>query len=131
MKANNSYSLSRSLRKSLLLLGVYALHLIFFQALMAAPTQTQNKNFKPLFINHDKKAHAINHPAVSYCSILLKQASSEVPSFNTAAIISPTFSEIIQHPFVGTIKTYRAHIDISHLADDTFKLYRVLGVFLI
>lgn len=127
---------SGSFRKAFMLLGIYMLHLVFFQALMqAAPSYNIDNSFKTLFTNKSGlKGHntpAARHPAVTYYTKLVQQgndvggcshiapAVNQVPAVITPVILAITF-HIDQIPF-GRL----------HLADDVFKVYRLIQVFLI
>ena len=128
---------SKSVRKAIALLGVYALHLVFFQALMqAAPAHNVDNTFKPLFTHNQKKQNPQppNHPAVTYYTMLIKQGKDlgrvcnvGAPAVNeTETISSYSFSTVtsISHLFGSGFCRL-------HVADAIFKLYRLIQVFLI
>ena len=120
-----------------MLLGVYVLHLVFFQALMqAAPSHNIDNSFKPLFhwqqnsVNHNGPAS--KHPAVTYYSILVKQSNTGVgvnnhvtPAITEAkSVVSPVLLAALYH-------INQTSIGQLHWADDIFKVYRLIQVFLI
>ena len=128
---------SKSIRKAIALLGVYALHLIFFQALMqATPAHNVDNTFKPLFTHHQKKQNPQppNHPAVTYYTMLIKQGKDvgrvctvTAPAVNeTEKVSSYSFSEVttVFHLFGTGFCRF-------HVGDAAFKLYRLIQVFLI
>ncbi len=118
-------------------MGVYVLHMVFFQALMqAAPSYNIDNSFKTLFVQNSKHVShnipAAKHPAVTYYSIMVKQGSAPAGVCNH---ISPAVSsnDAAVTPFL-LAKTF--HINQTafghiHLADDVFKVYRLIGVFLV
>jgi hypothetical protein len=121
-----------------MLIGVYALHLVFLQALMqAAPSHDIDKNFKPLFAKHQNngnKPQQTNHPAVSYYTMLIKQgkeargiSSVEAPVIGKADITLPVSPSAI----AVTFGLYKAGLARFNIADDAFKRYRLYQVFLI
>jgi hypothetical protein len=134
----NLFSKSRSFRKAIALIGVYAIHLVCLQTLMqAAPASSSNNTFKPLFSHHEKapanNQQKPNHPAVTYYTQLMKQGKDVrvlgqiLPALNQLEAVLPTTPVILSHTF----HLYNAEFNSLHLADDTFKLYRLIQVFLI
>jgi len=132
--------INKSFRKAWALVAVYVLHLVFFQVLMqASPSHNIDNTFKPLFANHSQNRNAHNpkpshHPAVTYYSMLLKQGNdfggvcSHInPVINQMEVVLPPSSSISAVAF----HVYEAGLNKLHLADDAFKLYRLIHVFLI
>jgi hypothetical protein len=122
-----------------MLLGVYALHLVFFQALMeATPIHKSNNSFKPLFThtNYQKKQNPQppNHPAVTYYTMLMKQGSNIGGITNNVTPAAYQIAtSILQAPtaLLITFHTFQVGLTQLHVADDAFKLYRLIHVFLI
>ena len=124
-------------RKAFALIGVYAIHLVCFQILMqAAPGCNSDSSFKPLFTHH-QKSHNNNppkHPAVTYYTQLVKQGKDVrgigfvvAPVMRESDLLAPATPSLLS--FIYSI--YQAGLLRLHLADDTFRLYRLLHVFLI
>jgi len=119
------------------LLAVYAIHLVCFQYLMeAAPSYNVNNTFKPLFTHHEKATHnnqVPNHPAVTYYTQLMKQGKDVrglhqvLPAVNQLDVVVPATPSLLSVIF----RLYNADVSRLHLADDSFKLYRLIKVFLI
>ena len=134
----NLFSKSSSFRKAIALIGVYAIHLVCLQTLMqAAPVYNAGNTFKPLFV-HNQKAPSgnnqkPNHPAVSYYTQLMKQGKDVrvlgqiVPVLNQLKAVLPTTPHFLSHTF----RLYQSDFSGLHLADDSFKLYRLIQSFLI
>ena len=135
---NKRISIStQTFRKAMLLMGVYVMHLVFFQALMqAAPTYNVDNSFKPLFIHKCSHVNhnipAARHPAVTYYSIMVKQGNDVGGSCNQ---VTPFVTELIAvvTPSIlsRTFHICQTSIGQLHWADDIFKVYRLIGVFLI
>ena len=134
----NLFSKSRSFRKSIALVGVYAIHLVCLQTLMqAAPVANADNTFKPLFSHHEKTPagnnQKPNHPAVTYYTQLMKQGKDVrvlgqiVPALNQLVAVLPATPQFLSYTF----RLYQADFNSLHLADDSFKLYRLIQVFLI
>jgi hypothetical protein len=134
----NLFSKSRSFRKAIALVGVYTIHLVCLQTLMqAAPIASYDNSFKPLFSHHEKAPagnnQKPNHPAVTYYTQLMKQGKDVrtlcqlVPALNQLAAVLPA----TPHFLSNTFRLYQADFSSLHLADDSFKLYRLIQVFLI
>ncbi len=128
---------AKSIRKAIALLGVYALHLVFFQALMqATPAHNVDNTFKPLFTHHQKKQNPQppNHPAVTYYTMLIKQGKDlgrvcavTAPAINETETVSAySFSEV-----TTVFHLFGTGFCRLHVADALFKLYRLIQVFLI
>ena len=128
---------TRSYRKAMLLFGVYVLHLVFFQALMqAAPNYNMDCSFKPLFnvqqthVNHSPSA--LKHPAVTYYSILVKQMNYDGGGSNPVAPAVGQARAIVNPVLLAALyQINQTSIGQLHLADDIFKVYRLIQVFLI
>lgn len=125
---------SVSMRKVFLLLTVYALHLTFFQLLMTQSVHAADTNFKPLFHHSDKNKplNPPSHPAVTYYTQLAKQGFSGLRSCCAIVAIQADIKPVELTQTITEEKNllYPAHI-LSHLGADSFKLYRLLRVFLI
>jgi hypothetical protein len=129
---------SQSFRKAMLLMGVYMLHLVFLQALMqAAPSYNIDNSFKPLFnTNQTKHANhsipAAKHPAVAYYTMLMKQGNDVG---GVCSHVTPAVHELeaAVTPFILAITFHINQTSVGqlHLADDIFKVYRLIQVFLI
>jgi hypothetical protein len=124
------------MRNCFMLLGIYLMHLVCFQALMAAPvTSTESsKVFKPLFISNQKKINhrPHSHPAVTFSAFLFKQSLVEVrTAIQSPAIIVSDLEDLVPQTHISSVIPYQSSLAISHIADDTYKRYRLLGVFLI
>jgi hypothetical protein len=127
----------QSFRKAILLLSVYVLHLVFFQALMqAAPAHNIDSSYKTLFSQQNNHiSHSIpaaKHPAVTYYSMLIKQGNS---SGNVCIRLAPVMTECeaVVTPFFLAITYHINQTSVGqlHWADDVFKVYRLIRVFLI
>jgi hypothetical protein len=120
--------------KAMALAVIYALHLLFFQALLAAPGNNEVGNFKPLFTNSQKSPvtpHKTKHPAATYYSMLIKQGNGFAHPQNE----SPgAFVHTIKISALQIIDTQRyIHLPFIsfHPGDIFFQLYRLARVFLI
>jgi len=121
-----------------MLLGVYVLQLVFFQVLMqAAPAHNIDNTFKPLFKRAAQKKQnpqPPNHPAVTYYTMLVKQGKDLGRVCN---IVAPAVNETISYSdysssyFSSVVSLFVAGFGKLHPADATFKLYRLIQVFLI
>jgi hypothetical protein len=135
---NIGFIKSRSFRKAFMLVGVYALHLVFFQVLMqASPSHNLDKSFKPLLVRHQSnsnKTQPSNHPAVSYYTMLIKQGKDggRICSIE-APVIHRTDAVLPQSPaaLAVTFHIYQTGLTRLNIADDAFKRYSLLRVFLI
>ena len=119
-----------------MLIGVYALHLVFFQALMtAAPTHSLDNGFNPLFVKHTKIVdnHLPSaHPAVTYYTMLVKQGNIGLRSCCSFSVIAPQIGDLIVTPVKVEFQSlYITPFQVMHLGDSVFKLYRLISVFLI
>ncbi|GEM_PF-2183264 len=128
---------TRSFRKAMLLMGVYVLQLVFFQALMeAAPSYNIDSSFKTLFTHQNNHvSHNIpgaKHPAVTYYSMLVKQGNNigDVCGHINPVVnnLEATITPILLSKTFHINQTEVGHI---HQADDVFKVYRLNGVFLV
>jgi hypothetical protein len=128
-------NISKSLRNAVLLMGIYALHLVFLQVLMTeAPVNKSDNSFRPLFTHTSKGPITTpnHHPAVSYYTQLIKQgtlsgrAQSEAPQIisNIAAFLFPA-------PNPAIIEFSAPSVIPFQLADDLYKRYSFFQVFLI
>jgi hypothetical protein len=137
-KVSGSFSLKyKSFFRAFALLGVYAIHLVCFQTLMeAAPVHEVNNSFKPFFSHHKSTAQnnlPPSHPAVAYYTQLMKQGkdvrglSEVLPAVNQLDAVVPTTPSVLSVIF----RLYEISSGKLHLSADTFKLYRLLQVFLI
>ena len=121
-----------------MLMGIYALHLIFFQALMqAAPSYNVDNSFKTLFNPH-AQSHATHnvpgakHPAVTYYSMLVKQGNNLGTSCeNVTPAIQQAVATVTPNVLSALFHINQTSIGQLHLADDTFKVYRLIQAFLI
>ena len=116
------------MRKGILLLTVYALHLLFYQALMAMPAEQFSAHFSS---HHQKNIPCKNHPTKSEYRILLKHEDEKSP----AAYTDPqVFNDIVIK--VVPLSASKCSFDLKtrssfNLPDCAYKLYRFLRVFLI
>jgi hypothetical protein len=101
---------------------------------MTQSVQASESHFKPLFI-HTNKTKPLNppsHPAVTYYTQLVKQGISGLRSCCQINAIQADFKPF-ELPLAITeaqYLLYPIHI-LSHIGADTFKLYRLLRIFLI
>jgi len=133
----NLFSKSRSFRRAIALVGVYAIHLVCLQTLMqAAPVSNANNSFKPLFLHHEKAPgnnQKPNHPAVTYYTQLIKQGkdirvlNQVVPAISQLTVALPATPVLL----ASTFRLYQSDFSGFHIADDAFKRYRLIQVFLI
>jgi hypothetical protein len=131
---NRALKFSASSYKVVVLVAVYALHLTLFQLVMTQTVHASNSNFKPLFYHTDKTKplNPPSHPAVSYYNHLVKQGLSGLRSCCQVDAVQCDFKlfELPQSIKESEYLLYPVHI-LSHIGADSFKLYRLLRVFLI
>ena len=121
-----------------MLMGVYLLHLVFFQALMqAAPSYNIDNSFKTLFnTNQTKHANrsipAAKHPAVTYYTLMAKQGNDLGEACDhITPIISERKTVVTPILLALTFQINQTSISQLHLGDDVYKVYRLINVFLI
>jgi len=115
--------------KSVLLLCVYSLHLVFFQNAMAAKDNTSEKYFKT-YLSHKadtKKGKA--SPAGFYLQFIKLTSNAERPTVSAPGDIlnhiTPVIAVANELPPVSQWFVY------AHLPDDAFKIFQRIRVFLI
>jgi hypothetical protein len=122
-----------------MLLGVYALHLVFLQVLMAGtpanvhPHSGAITNFKPLFHNHDRKHNSqpVNDPAVSYYTQLMKQGKEDRVTTQAPSPVCQVSGVVVPQCIVAVGEHSVPQPSQFHLNDYAFKRYSLFGVFLI
>ena len=123
-------AVKNSIFRAVLLIGIYSLHLLFIETLMAKPYVNSIQHFKTFFSNHQTK-HYPHPPVTDYYQIHKhesKVSRTEI-ALPFAAIEHGTFvsenPEIIISPPINTSRFYCC------LNDDLFKRYRLHSTFLI
>lgn len=131
-------NINRRYRRVFLLLGVYALHLVYFQALMGVTpgTNSEAKRYKPLFavVNKTKpqQSKPIGHPALVYYSIMLKAANIDVRALNFAPHIATHIEELFVSEFLSPVqKLVAIPVQLSHFGNVLHCCCCYLQVFLI
>ncbi len=129
----------KSYSKSILLTAIYAIHLLCFQVLMAAPgnSNVEGSTFKPLFtVTHAHSqqtpiSHKPKHPAVTYYAMLIKQGNSAMHSQTESPVVFLHTIKIATLQIIGTQRFVHLPQIAYHPSDVHYELYRLAGAFII
>ncbi len=117
-----------------MLMVVYFMHMVLFQALMAGPVNNKiDSNFKPLFActHTTPPAHSPNHPAVSYYTMMAKQGIIGLRScIDILVSYAPVGAFFNVNTSILTERRYQQMPRVMvHLCDDNFRLYQAFRSF--
>ena len=119
----------KAILRAALLLCVYSLHLVFFQAAMANKTDGSAKFFKTYLSYKANQKKGKPSPAGFYLQFIKLASHAERPSVSFPDEIinnlTPQITVFNELPPVSQWVVY------AHLPDDAFRLYQRLRVFLI
>ena len=122
--------MKNSIFRTVLLIGIYSLHLLFIETLMAKPSVKSIQHFKDFFTSHQTK-HYPHPPVTDYYQIHKhesKVSRTEIilpfEGLDYTSFVSEK-PEIIISPPINTSPFYYC------LNDDLFKRYRLHRTFLI
>jgi len=120
----------KAIFKVSLLMCVYALHLVFFQAAMASSKQDTNKYFKTYLSSKADKKKGKTSPAGFYLQFIKLSNHAERPTvcFHGDAMANLNFPV---HIATNEIPPVSESFVYAHLPDDAFKIYRRIRAFLI
>lgn len=109
---------------------VYALHLIFFQAAMAAPDHGPGKYLKTFLSRKADPKKGKPSPAGFYLQLIKLSNHGERP---TVAFPLDALQSLASHApvLINELPPVSKWLLYAHLPDDAFKLYQRIRVFLI
>ncbi len=121
---------SKAMRNALLLLGVYLLHLVFFQAAMAS-SLAPAKYFKTYLSHKADQGKGKSSPAGFYMKFI-KHANNggERPTLAPVHLLA-TALQVYLPVLEDKVINFSQRLLYSHLPEDAFKIYQRIRVILI